>query len=107
MADVTIYEHPNFQGLSQVLPQGRYDDALSQLTIGNDSLSSLKVPRGLVARLYEHYHFQGRFIDIKEDTPVISPFWNDRTSSIIVYSEAEQPPVIKEVIIFGSVPQLL
>jgi hypothetical protein len=75
-------------------------DALGQLSIGNDSLSSLKVPQGLVARLYDHYHFQGRFIDIKEDTPVISQFWNDRTSSIIVYGEAEQPPVIKEVMIF-------
>jgi Beta/Gamma crystallin len=100
MADITIYEHAHFQGRSQVLPPGRYDDPFSQLTIGNDSLSSLKVPPGLVARLYEHSHFQGHFIDIKEDTPVISPFWNDRTSSIIVYGEAEQPPVIKEVRIF-------
>src|SRR5262249_30448939 len=49
---------------------------------------------------YEHYHFQGQFIDIKEDTPAVSPFWNDRTSSIIVYEEAEHPPVIKEVMIF-------
>jgi hypothetical protein len=98
MADVTIYEHANFEGRSQVLPKGRYE--LDQLSIGNDSLSSLKAPQGLVVRLYEHYHFQGRFIDIKEDTPVVSQFWNDRTSSIIVYDEAEQPPVTKEVIIF-------
>jgi hypothetical protein len=100
MADITIYEHAHFQGRSQVLPPGRYDDPFSQLTIGNDSLSSLKVPQELVARLYEHSHCQGHFIDIKEDTPVISPFWNERTSSMIVYGEAEQPPVIKEVRIF-------
>ncbi|MGH8480168.1 MAG: beta/gamma crystallin-related protein [Gammaproteobacteria bacterium] len=55
----------------------------------HDSLSSLKTPQGLVVRLYEHYHFQGRFIDIKEDTPVVSRFWNDRTSSIIVHGEAD------------------
>lgn len=100
MADVTIYEHANFEGRSQVLAKGRYDVSLQEISIGNDTLSSLKVPQGLVARLYEHYHFQGRFIDIKEDTPAISQFWNDRTSSIIVYGEAEQPPVTKEVMIF-------
>jgi hypothetical protein len=103
MADVTIYEDSNFQGRSQVLANGRYD--LGQLSIGNDTLSSLKVPQGIVVRLYEHFHFQGRFIDIKEDTPVLSPpvlseFWNDRTSSIVIYGQAEQPPVTKEVIIF-------
>ncbi|MGZ8159472.1 MAG: beta/gamma crystallin-related protein [Methylobacter sp.] len=100
MAGVIIYEHANFQGQSQILPKGRYDDAAHQLSFGNDMISSLKVPQGFVVRLYEHYHFQGRFIDIKEDTPVISPFWNDRTSSIIVYGEAEQPPITKEVMIF-------
>ena len=98
MADVTIFEHFNFEGRSQVLAKGRY--ALEEISIGNDALSSLKVPQGLVVRLYEHYHFQGRFIDIKADTPVISQLWNDRTSSIIVYDEAEQPPLTKEVIIF-------
>jgi hypothetical protein len=53
-----------------------------------------------VARLYEHYHFQGRFIDITGDTPAIDPSWNDRTSSIIVYGAAEPPPVIQEIMIF-------
>ncbi len=98
MADVTIYEHANFEGRSQVLAKGQY--ALEEISIGNDTLSSLKVPQGLVVRLYEHYHFQGRFIDIKQDTPTISQFWNDRASSIIVYGEDEQPPVTKEVMIF-------
>lgn len=100
MAAVTIFEHVNFQGRSQELPKGRYDDALQQITIGNDTLSSVRVPQGLVVRLYEHYHFQGRFIDLRKDTKAVSPFWNDRSSSIIVYEETEPPPVIKEVMIF-------
>lgn len=98
MADVTIFEHANFEGRSQVLTKGRFP--LEEIAIGNDTLSSLKVSPGLVARLYEHFHFQGRFIDVKEDTTAISQFWNDRTSSIIVYGEDEQPPVTKEVMIF-------
>ena len=60
MADVQVFEQAHFQGRSQVLPKGRYDDALKQITIGNDTLSSLQVPKGLVVRLYEHFHFQGR-----------------------------------------------
>jgi hypothetical protein len=100
MAAVTIFEHANFEGRSQELPEGHYDDALRQITIGNDTLSSVRVPKGLVVRLYEHYHFQGRFIDLRKDTRAVSPFWNDRPSSIIVYKETEQPPVIKEVMIF-------
>lgn len=100
MPDVTIYPHSDFQGTPQALPKGRYNDALGQLSIGNNTLSSLKVPQGLVARLYEHSHFQGHFIDIAKDTPAINLFWNDRISSIIVYSANEQPPAIAEVIIF-------
>lgn len=100
MATVTIFEHADFQGRSQELPKGRYDDALRQITIGNDTISSVRVPKGMVVRLYEHYHFQGRFIDLRKDIQAVPPFWNDRASSIIVYEETEQPPVIKEVMIF-------
>jgi len=100
MPEVTIFQNPNFQGAPQALPKGRYNDALHQLSIGNDALSSLQVPPGLVARLYEHSHFQGRFIDIAKDTPAIDLFWNDRISSIIVYGADEQPPMINEVVIF-------
>jgi hypothetical protein len=45
MADVTIFEHANFEGRSQVLAKGRF--ALEEISIGNDTLSSLKVPPGL------------------------------------------------------------
>ncbi len=100
MPDVTIFEHSNFAGLSQVLPKGRYNDALHELTIGNDKLSSLKVPPGLIVRLYEHSHFQGRYLDIKTDTAAVSPFWQDRTSSIIVYSATEPSPFTGEVVIY-------
>jgi hypothetical protein len=102
MAAVTIFEQWNFQGLSQVLPKGRYDYARNEISIGNDTLSSLKVPPGLVARLYDHYHFQGRFIDITQDTPAISLYWNDRTSSIVIYAKTDPPPVIKDIVIFSD-----
>jgi hypothetical protein len=112
MPDVTIYQDPQFTGVSQSLPKGRYNDALGELAIGNDTLSSLQVPPGLVARLYEHSHFQGRFIDIKEDTPDISQFWHDRTSSIVIYEETDPTPSTNQVIVFehsdyGGASQIL
>jgi len=88
---VTIYEHANFQGRSQVLTKGQYDTALGQISIGNDSLSSIKVSQGIVARLYEHFLFRGAFIDIRADTPAINTPWNDRASSIVVYDDGQQP----------------
>ncbi len=90
---VTIYEHANFQGRSQVLTKGQYDNALGQISIGNDSLSSIKVSSGLVARLYEHFLFRGAFIDVRANTPAITLPWNDRVSSIVVYDEGQQPSI--------------
>ncbi len=90
---VTIYEQANYQGRSQVLAKGQYDNALGQISIGNDTLSSIKISSGLVARLYEHFLFRGAFIDILENTPAITLPWNDRVSSIVVYEEGQQPSI--------------
>ena len=38
MAEITIFEHANFEGRSQVLAKGRF--ALEEISIGNDTLSS-------------------------------------------------------------------
>jgi len=48
---------------------GQYDKVLGQISIGNDTLSSIKVSSGLVARLYEYFLFRGTFIDIRKNTP--------------------------------------
>jgi hypothetical protein len=47
---VVIYRDENYSGPSQELDEGSYD--ISSLTIGNDQLSSLKVPNGLKVTLY-------------------------------------------------------
>jgi hypothetical protein len=90
---VTIYEDADFKGRSQVLEKGQYDNALGQISIGNDSLSSLKVTPGLIARLYEHTLFRGNFIDIQSDMKAIALPWNDRVSSIVVYNAGQQPNI--------------
>jgi hypothetical protein len=99
MAQVTLYENANYTGSSQMLSAGRYDFADRTLA-ANDTLSSLRVPQGLIARIYEHSWFQGRWVDIAMDTPALPLFWNDRASSLIVYATTDAAPVIKTVVVF-------
>ncbi|MGL5192657.1 MAG: hypothetical protein ACRC8Y_03490 [Chroococcales cyanobacterium] len=79
---VVIYQDANYQGASQQLSEGEYN--LPNLTIGNDQLSSLKVPNGIKVTLYEHSEFKGRFKSFTEDTPWVGDDFNDITSSIKV-----------------------
>jgi hypothetical protein len=82
--DVVIFADKNFQGQGQVLAEGRYNDR--QLTIGNDALSSIKVPQGYTVRLFEHGNFDGRTLDVKADVSDLATLrWDNMTSSIHVF----------------------
>jgi hypothetical protein len=83
---VILYEDTTYQGASQTLKIGQYD--VHQLSLGNDQLSSILVPQGMRVRLFEHAGFQGTFREITADTPDLGAQWNDRVSSLWVYSEA-------------------
>ena len=85
---ITIYEHENYQGKAQSLGVGSYN--VNELTIGNDTLSSLKVPKGLVVTLYENANFYGKKMKITQDTPYVGDEFNDKTSSIKVESVKER-----------------
>lgn len=77
---VVIYSDHNYQGRSQELEPGRYD--VNQVAIGNDHLSSLKVPSGLRVVLYEHAGFQGKSKVFTSDTPYVGDDFNDFASSL-------------------------
>ena len=79
---VVIYEHANYEGISYELSEGRYD--LDSLGIGNDSLSSLRVPPGMKVSLYEHGGFTGRSKTFTQDTSFVGDDFNDITSAIAV-----------------------
>ncbi len=94
-ATVAIYEHGSFVGRMQVLRVGAYD--MPALTIGNDALSSVRVPPGFKVILFENAGFQGRTLELKSDAPNLPPNFNDVTSSIVVEmvavaQHAPQPP---------------
>ena len=79
---VLIYADGSYQGASQELAEGNYD--VNNLTIGNDTLSSLKIPQGIKVTVYEHGGFSGRSKVFTEDTPWVGDDFNDLTSSIKV-----------------------
>ena len=77
MAQVTIYGEANFQGASASVASGEFGESLLVLHM-NDVVSSIKVPTGMVAVVYEHAHPSGggfgRFVDFLEDQPDLSVF---------------------------------
>ncbi|ETX01413.1 MAG: hypothetical protein ETSY1_07555 [Candidatus Entotheonella factor] len=77
-----FYEHFNYQGTSQQLPAGRYQ--MHELGIGNDMISSVKVPTGHRVTLFEHGDFSGERLVLTEDAPSLHSQFNDQTSSIVV-----------------------
>ncbi|MEU9092303.1 hypothetical protein [Streptomyces sp. NPDC048428] len=95
---VTVYDQVSFAGHSQTLAPGKYDNAEGNITIGNDSIRSLQLPAGMVVRLYEHFHFQGQFIDIRETTADLNQ-WAAKASSLAIYRDGEEPPRTTEVIL--------
>ncbi len=81
---VTIYQD-NFSGAYSYLVPGKHE--FGAFGIGNDQLSSLKIPKGLKVVLYEHGGFQGRTLELTHDTgaeELIRNKFNDQASSLIV-----------------------
>lgn len=84
---VTLYEHADYAGNAQRFDVGRHDlAALGR--VGNDRVSSARVPAGLRALLYEHAGFTGRVKQLDADAPRLADF-NDVCSGLVV--EIVQP----------------
>jgi hypothetical protein len=82
---VVIYEHANFGGRSQTLGVGGY--ILSDF---KEVASSIRVPAGLVALLFEHVDAGGGYglsVDLLEDRSDLSQVnFNDKLSYVCVFS---------------------
>ncbi|MBK8264977.1 MAG: laminin G domain-containing protein [Nannocystis sp.] len=75
-----VFEDGDFTGKSSVLKPGSYD--AGQLGIGNDTLSSIRVPRGLKVTVFQHGGFAGASATYISNTPLVAD--NDGASSIKV-----------------------
>jgi hypothetical protein len=93
---VTLFEDADFRGRSHALPIGRHD--LGAFGLGNDAVSSIRVPPELQVVLFEHAKFTGRSIVVDADNPFLGAF-NDQVSSLIVGTR-QGPPATRVATIY-------
>ncbi|HNG43230.1 MAG TPA: hypothetical protein PK203_16070, partial [Cyclobacteriaceae bacterium] len=102
---VTIFKD-NFSGTSKKLTEGFYD-FMDLGTVGNDQLSSVRIPKGWRVTLYEHKESKGRTLVLTADASasvLLKNKFNDITSSILVEqlpppevpAPVKTPPVVPE-----------
>lgn len=109
---VVIYEGVNYSGKPNYLKPQKYkvaggvDAPAGTLGFGlaNDSIKSIKIPRGWQATLYEHWYFNGINLPLTESCPDLSVHnFSNITSSIFIGNvgeavASEEPPVIGNAI---------
>ncbi len=90
---VVVYKD-DFTGTALRLSTGRYD--LKDLeAVGNDHISSVRVPKGLRVTLFEHQNFTGRSLTLTSDAPasfLVKNKFNDATTSLTVEAVAVTLP---------------
>ena len=99
MAMPIIYKDKSWKGASQELNTVAYENS-KQLGIGNDSLSSLRVPPGMTVLLYEDSKYRGKCKRCLYDLEDVGSM-NDKTSSIVVIPSL----LVTSIIEIASNPQ--
>ena len=97
---ITIYRD-DFSGASKMLAPGSYEPT-DLGNVGNDQLSSIRIPAGLKVTLYEHGGFKGRTLVLRKDSRasyLVGNRFNDLTSSILV--EVEPATQVVPVTVVG------
>lgn len=78
---ITVYANPNYGGKSFVKNVGRYNMyGEPNIGLANDTLSSLRIPKGYMVTLYYHGNFSGATLVLTKDTPYL-PAWMDNNAS--------------------------
>lgn len=103
---VLIYKDVYYQGSVQALYPGKYN--IGDLTIGNDTLSSLRIPSGWTVTLYADANYSGARTAMAGDVgDLIDYGFNDQTSSIVVAGTSDLAPVIYEGVDYSGTSQTL
>jgi len=78
-----FYTNINYGGTGYKLSAGQHN--INSMKIPNDTLSSVRIPKGFIVKLFEHSDFKGRTISLTQDTANLDSLnFNRLTSSIIV-----------------------
>ena len=84
---VLFYEHEKYGGKVWVVPPGSYR-WVEDVGIPNDSITSIKVPKGYKCKIFEHADFNGLAREITGSIANLGDDWNDKMSSLKVYKSA-------------------
>ena len=82
LPEVIFYQDYNYGGKSMTLTPGRYDINTFYQGIGNDQLSSVKIPSNCRVYVYQHGGFQGAYKTLTGNVNLTD--FNDQTSSVII-----------------------
>ena len=80
---ITLYADCGFRGEARNVPVGDYQD-MRAVQMKNDSLSSIRIPRGLEVTLYQNERFGGFSTSFENDVNCLESGWNDQASSLRV-----------------------
>ncbi|MCA6091027.1 hypothetical protein LE181_02420 [Streptomyces sp. SCA3-4] len=80
MSEVVFFSDANHKGKSAALGPGRHvlDESF------NDTISSVRVPKGWTVTLFDGRNFDGESLALKSDALSLGSGINDRTSSLII-----------------------
>lgn len=81
-AQVEIFDQANYTGMSQILSPGYYN--MNQLKLANDSIASIRIPRGWTVTLYRDWNRQGPQLQLTSSTARIPSPMYQQVSSIWV-----------------------
>lgn len=90
---VIIYDGKNFTGKKQTLTSGEYNIDTLQAGIGNDKLSSIKIPNRLKVTLYKHANFNQRVLELTENARALPEGIDNQTSSIVISKHRITAPI--------------
>ncbi|WNZ60172.1 beta/gamma crystallin-related protein [Myxococcus sp. MxC21-1] len=91
MANITVFYQEDFGGTHVDLPPGNYTRAqLEARGIGNNTISSVRVPPGVKAVLFKDDNFTGDQLEVVANAEELGAM-NNNTSSIRVISVPVQP----------------
>ncbi|WP_141620346.1 beta/gamma crystallin-related protein [Myxococcus sp. AB036A] len=91
MANITVYYEEDFNGTHVDLPPGNYTRAqLEARGIGNNTISSVRVPPGVKAVLFKDDNFTGDQLEVVANAESLGAL-NNNTSSIRVITVPVQP----------------
>ena len=88
---VRLFADGNYRGRSVALGPGNYDIKHLSRTIGNDKLSSLRVPPGWKVVLFQHAGFRGRKYVVNGNVPMLGGGFNDQAASARVMRNNRRP----------------